>query len=230
MSFSSYFPRLMHFKMFGSKTSNVIYEFSSPIPSIEANSVGNQLLVCSSRAVNVLTEAEDDFLDHSWSLRRRIDSMSSIGEPANFEEPPVIATGAYYLQDESQCAVSYLCHGLWKVDLETGESEWNWGPDQRIGTSTISPDRRSLATANICTGIDWFDLSGVLWTKISTTMERQELQSNVPMPVKFINQGNAVAMGTTKGYAIIFHAEHGKQLQTLDHANHKAWITSSVSN
>ncbi|KAF9065897.1 hypothetical protein BDP27DRAFT_1366061 [Rhodocollybia butyracea] len=139
-------------KMFGSKTSNVIYKFSSPIPSIEANSVGNQLLVCSSRTVNVLTEAED----HSWSLQRRIDSMSSIGEPANFEEPPVIATGAYYLQDESQCAVSYLWHGLWKVDLETGESEWNWGPDQQIGTSTISPDCRSLATltsALVLTGL-----------------------------------------------------------------------------
>lgn len=85
--------------------------------------------------------------------------------------------------------------------------------------AAISPDRTAMVASNIRTGMDWYDLSKASWIKSSTSLERQEKDFNIPLPVKFINKGCAVVMGTTKGYAVIFHAEHGRQVQTLDHAN-----------
>ncbi|KAJ3847483.1 WD40-repeat-containing domain protein [Lentinula lateritia] len=212
------------FFLLGIKGPNVIYEFSSPVSSIEANQSSNQLLICSGRAVNVLSEADD----HSWSLKIRLDCAHSIGEPANFKEPPVIATGAFYLKGEGECVVTYLFHGVWRVDLETGEGQWSIGPNEKIGMAAISPDRTAMVASNIRTGMDWYDLSKASWIKSSTSLERQEKDFNIPLPVKFINKGCAVVMGTTKGYAVIFHAEHGRQVQTLDHANHKIWVTALV--
>lgn len=82
--------------------------------------------------------------------------------------------------------------------------------------------------SNIRTGLDWYVLSKP-HNKVSTSLERQERDSNIPLPVMFINRGNAAVMGTTKGYAVIFHAEHGKALQTLDHANRKHKVNLQVS-
>ncbi|KAJ3871111.1 WD40-repeat-containing domain protein [Lentinula edodes] len=195
------------------KGPNVIYEFSSPVSSIEANQSSNQLLICSGRAVNMLSEADVCFNFNKCSLLQH-------------KEPPVIATGAFYLKGEGECVITYLFHGVWRVDLETGEGQWSIGPNEKIGTAAISPDRTAMVASNIRTGMDWYDLSKASWIKSSTSLERQEKDFNIPLPVKFINKGCAVVMGTTKGYAVIFHAEHGRQIQTLDHANHKIWVTA----
>ena len=58
--------------------------------------------------------------------------------------------------------------------------------------------------------------------KMSSTHQTQDLLSNVPLPVLFINQGQAVIMGTTKGCALILEVKRAEKLQALKHGNGKS--------
>ena len=47
-----------------------------------------------------------------WYLREEL-QQPAFGEPESFDEPPLIATGAHFIEDERACIVSYLHHGIW---------------------------------------------------------------------------------------------------------------------
>ncbi|KAJ4501173.1 hypothetical protein C8R41DRAFT_862814 [Lentinula lateritia] len=94
------------------------------------------------------------------------------------------------------------------------------------GTSAKSPDSTSLVATNIRNGLDWFRNTPQDFKKISTSFEIQERGSNVPLLALFINKGQATIMGTTKGYAVIFDAKHGRRIQTLKHGTDHSWVTA----
>ncbi|KAE9389008.1 hypothetical protein BT96DRAFT_947204 [Gymnopus androsaceus JB14] len=189
-----------------------IHEFVAPVGCISLNKSGQKMLVCAGEMVNVLRANKSD-----WILKARLSCPGLMPKPRGFQEPPIIATGAHFLEDDSSCIVAYLHHGLWKFEIETGEGAWCWGPDEKI----------ALVAVNMRSDIDWYRLSTTrLITKASTSMEIHDTTTNFQSSVLFINKGRAVLMGTNKGYAVIFHSEHGGRLQTLAHGDKKSRVTA----
>ncbi|KAJ3898502.1 hypothetical protein F5879DRAFT_927009 [Lentinula edodes] len=132
----------------------------------------------------------------------------------------------HFLENEQQCLIGYLYNGFWKFNIETWESTLYFGPDDsyeledpRSTDSAKSPDSKLVVMTDTCVGLAWFKVMPERLKKMSTTNMAQD--SNVPLPVLFINQGQAVIMGTTKGCALILGVKHAEKLQTLKHGNGK---------
>ncbi|KAJ3870721.1 WD40-repeat-containing domain protein [Lentinula edodes] len=215
---------------FGKRREQIISEFYSPIYCLELNRSGDQLLVCSGARTTLLAERKSGH----WKLMYHFDSPSTfeetaeLGEPDGFDEPQVLATSAHFLHEKECVVIGYLHHGLWKHQIETGTAVLVWGPDEKIGFTALSPDGTALVVSNVRSGIDWLRVyaGSTRWKKISTTLEIQDLSANIPLPVLFIDKGKYILMGTSKGYAIIFHAKHGKRVISLDHGSDKTRVTA----
>ncbi|KAJ3925355.1 MAG: hypothetical protein NXY57DRAFT_876351, partial [Lentinula lateritia] len=83
--------------------------------------------------------------------------------------------------------------------------------------SAISPDSTFIIATNLHKGLDWYKIMPDKLKKMSTSCEIQSPGSNIPLPVLFIYNSQATIMGTSKGYAVIFEAKHGKRVQALKH-------------
>ncbi|KAJ3720470.1 hypothetical protein C8R42DRAFT_642906 [Lentinula raphanica] len=214
---------------FRKRREQLIAELYNPIYFLELDRTATQLLVCSGSRTTLLVERKAG----QWKLRSHFDSPSSfaemaeLGEPDGFEEPQVLATSAHFLDEKGLIVVGYLHHGLWKYQTESGTSTLVWGPDEKIGSTALSPDGTALVATNIRSGLDWFRVTtNAKWKKISSSPEIQDSNSNIPLPVCFIDKGKHVIMGTSKGYAAIFHTKHGKKIVSLDHGHDKTWVTA----
>ncbi|KIK56027.1 hypothetical protein GYMLUDRAFT_248235 [Collybiopsis luxurians FD-317 M1] len=155
----------------------------------------------------------------SWYYQDQI-PRPSFGYTDNDDKPELIATGAYYIDNEggSNMDRSY--------NLNTRSRVQAWGPAEKIGFFTISPDHTGITSTNICSGLDWLKITTGKFKKISTTFKVQSRESNIPLLVIFINKGRAVLMATAKGYAIIFDTKEGQRQQVLKHGNNHTWITA----
>ncbi|KAE9393556.1 hypothetical protein BT96DRAFT_943817 [Gymnopus androsaceus JB14] len=160
-----------------------------------------------------------------WYLREEL-QQPTFGEPESFDEPPLIATGAHFIEDERACIVSYLHHGIWKFYFETGSSMQIRALGEKIGFSMLSEDCSGVAVTNIRTGIDWYKISAKSLKKTSSTFEPQPKESNIPVPVLFIHNGKSLLMAGTRGYCTIFDAKEGRWIQTLKHGAENTWITA----
>ncbi|KAJ3929163.1 MAG: WD40-repeat-containing domain protein [Lentinula lateritia] len=216
---------------FRKQRDKLIAEFFTPIYFLELNRIGNQLLVCSGSRTTLLMERKSG----QWKSRSHFDSPSSFeespdfGEPDGFDEPQVLAISAHFLNEKDCIVIGYLHHGLWKYQIEANAGVLVWGPDEKIGSTVLSPDGAALAVTNIRSGVDWLKVSssaGVKWKKMSTSTEAQDSTSNIPLPILFIDKGKHIIMATSKGYAAIFHTKHGKKIMSLDHGNDRTWITA----
>ncbi|KAJ3780421.1 hypothetical protein GGU10DRAFT_337180 [Lentinula aff. detonsa] len=81
-----------------------------------------------------------------------------------------------------------------------------------------------LEESNLCQGLDWFKIMPDRLKKMSTTHQPQQI--NIPLPVLFINHGQAVIMGSTNGCAVILEVKHGEKVQALKHGSDQTWVTS----
>ncbi|KAJ3834509.1 hypothetical protein F5878DRAFT_645068, partial [Lentinula raphanica] len=102
-----------------------------------------------------------------------------------------------------QCVIGYLYNGFWKFNFETWENTTYWGPDDSVD----SGDPRRLKS-------------------MSVTYHAQDPTSNIPLPVLFINQGEAVVVGSTKGCALILESKRAEKIQALKHGNDRTWVTA----
>ncbi|KAJ3709993.1 hypothetical protein DFJ43DRAFT_1037754 [Lentinula guzmanii] len=91
-------------------------------------------------------------------------------------------------------------------------------------TSAKSPDSKSVVAANLCQGLDWFKIMPDKLKKMSSTYQPQQI--NIPLPVLFIDNGQAVIMGSTNGCALILEVKHGEKMQALKHGSDQTWVTS----
>ncbi|KAH7878774.1 WD40-repeat-containing domain protein [Lentinula edodes] len=203
------------------RANEVIHEASSPVAVIEVNESGDHLLICSGADVLLFKKKSSG----AWRYTDRL-PRPAFGETENFAQPPTLATGVHFLESDNECLIAYYHHGFWKCNIDAWETTRIWGPDEKIGTSAKSPDSTSLVATNIRNGLDWFRNTPQDFKKISTSFEIQERGSNVPLLALFINKGQATIMGTTKGYAVIFDAKHGRRIQTLKHGTDHSWVTA----
>ncbi|KIK50179.1 hypothetical protein GYMLUDRAFT_65386 [Collybiopsis luxurians FD-317 M1] len=183
----------------------VIHKFSGPVFCIEFSPTDAQVLVCAGGEVAIIARTGSG----SWYYQDQI-PRPSFGYTDNDDEPELIATGAYYIDNGNSCIIGYLHHGF-------------------CGFFAISPDHTGIASTNIRSGLDWLKITTGKFKKISTTFEVQSRESNIPLPVIFINKGRVVLMATAKGYAIIFDTKEGQRQQVLKHGNDNidhTWITA----
>ncbi|KAJ3748675.1 WD40-repeat-containing domain protein [Lentinula detonsa] len=212
------------------RKSEVIYKADEPISAMEFNTRGDHLLVCSGADVLFFQKASK-----KWKYYDLIPRPSAFGE-FNDDVYPILATGAHFLENDDACLISYLHNGFWELKLDTWESISRWGPRDsydlgdsrrhfgRIATSAKSPDSRSVVAANLCQGLDWFKIMPDRLKKMSTTHQPQQI--NIPLPVLFIDHGQAVIMGSTNGCALILEVKHGEKVQALKHGSDQTWVTS----
>ncbi|KAJ3724121.1 hypothetical protein DFJ43DRAFT_1041829 [Lentinula guzmanii] len=160
-----------------------------------------------------------------WKYYDLIPRPSAFGE-FNDDVYPILATGAHFLENDDACLISYLHNGFWELKLDTWESISRWGPRDSydLGDSRRHFGRISVVAANLCQGLDWFKIMPDRLKKMSTTHQPQQI--NIPLPVLFINHGQAVIMGSTNGCAVILEVKHGEKVQALKHGSDQTWVTS----
>ncbi|KAJ3886300.1 WD40-repeat-containing domain protein [Lentinula edodes] len=113
-----------------------------------------------------------------------------------------------------------------KFKFDAWENRRSWGPEEKIAAMAKSPDSTALVTANIFNGLSWFRSTPENVKKMGTSVDVQPCPQNIPLPVLFINKGQATIMGTTKGYVAIFEAKRGKRIQALKHGEDEIWVTA----
>ncbi|KAJ3862522.1 WD40-repeat-containing domain protein [Lentinula novae-zelandiae] len=215
------------------RKSEVIYKTDAVIQTMVFNQRSDQLLVCSGADVLLFNKTSG-----KWKYHDCLPRPSPFGEPSEGDTYPIVATGLHFLENEKECLIGYLYNGFWKFNLETWESTLYFGPYDsceleeprryfgRITASAQSPDSKSVVATDTCIGLTWFKVMPERLKKMSSTHHTQDLSSNVPLPVLFINQGQAVIMGTTKGCALILEVKRAEKLQALKHGNDQTWVTS----
>ncbi|KAJ3810319.1 WD40-repeat-containing domain protein [Lentinula lateritia] len=156
---------------------------------------------------------------------------NSIVREINFSY--VLVPEQLYLGKESQAIGSWYTTLIHQAALKKLQNSENLMCGQSnifrsSGFTALSPDGTALAISNVRSGIDWLRVytGSTRWKKISTTLEIQDLSANIPLPVQFIDKGKYILMGTSKGYAVIFHAKHGKRVISLDHGSDKTRVTA----
>ncbi|KAJ3816393.1 hypothetical protein F5880DRAFT_1735087 [Lentinula raphanica] len=213
--------------------SDLIYKTDDAIHAIEFNQRGDFLLVCAGADVFLFEK-----LSGRWAYRDYLPRPDPFGEYDDGDIYPIIATGAHFLDDSDQCLIGYLYNGFWRFSLEKWESINVWGPDYlfdskdprrhygRIAASAKSPDSKSIVATDACLGLQWFKVTSERLKSMSTTYHPQNLASNIPLPVLFINQGEAVIVGSTTGCALILDTKRAERIQALKHGNDRTWVTA----
>ncbi|KAJ3765401.1 WD40-repeat-containing domain protein [Lentinula raphanica] len=234
------------------RKSDLIYKTDDAIHAIEFNQRGDFLLVCAGADVflfekRVYFVVVKDLMNSSltyravsgrWAYRDYLPRPDPFGEYDDGDIYPIIATGAHFLDDANQCLIGYLYNGFWRFSLEKWESINVWGPDYsfdskdprrhygRIAASAKSPDSKSIVATDACLGLQWFKVTSERLKSMSTTYHPQNLASNIPLPVLFINQGAAVIVGSTTGCALIMDTKRAERIQALKHGNDRTWVTA----
>ncbi|KAJ3855831.1 hypothetical protein EV368DRAFT_79297 [Lentinula lateritia] len=203
----------------------LVYKSNEPIHVMEFNRRGDHLLVCSGADVMLLKKSKSRI----WQYHDRLPHPIPLGESED-KSPPIVATGAYFLESRNECLIAYLHDGFRIFKIDTWENIRICGSDERlyekIAASAISPDLTFIIATNLHKGLDWYKIMPDKLKKMSTSCEIQSPGSNIPLPVLFINNGQAAIMGTSKGYAVIFEAKHGKRVQALKHGGDQTWVTA----
>ncbi|KAJ3965244.1 WD40-repeat-containing domain protein [Lentinula raphanica] len=215
------------------RNNEVIYKTDDAIQALEFNSRGDCLLVCAGADVFLFEKSSG-----RWNYRDYLPRPDPFGEPYDGDVYPIIVTGAHFLENDEQCVIGYLYNGFWKFNFETWENTTYWGPDDsvdsgdprryygRIAASAKSPDSRSIVVTDACLGLQWFKVTPERLKSMSVTYHAQDPTSNIPLPVLFINQGEAVVVGSTKGCALILESKRAEKIQALKHGNDRTWVTA----
>ncbi|KAJ3858587.1 WD40-repeat-containing domain protein [Lentinula novae-zelandiae] len=208
----------------------LVYKANEPIHVMEFNLRGDHLLVCSGADVMLLKKSKSGI----WQYQDRLPRPIPLGETED-KLPPIVATGAYFLESRNECLIAYLHDGFRIFKIDTWENIRICGSDEKLyekmyivrrAASAISPDSTFIIATNLHKGLDWYKIMPDKLKKMSTSCEIQSPGSNIPLPVLFINNGQATIMGMSKGYAVIFEAKHGKRVQALKHGGDQTWVTA----
>ncbi|KAJ3850688.1 WD40-repeat-containing domain protein [Lentinula lateritia] len=209
-------------KWFYRRKSEVLYKTNTPIECLEFDKHGNRLLVCSGADVLLFKKSSG-----KWHYQDYLPHPGPFGETENYSCPPILATGAHFLGDDD-CLLAYLHDGFWKFKFNAWENRSSWGPEGKIVAMAKSPDSTAVVTTNMFNGLSWFKITPENVKQMGTSVDVQLRPQNIPLPVLFINKGQATIMGTTKGYVAIFEAKRGKRIQALKHGGDEIWVTALV--
>lgn len=81
------------------------------------------------------------------------------------------------------------------------------------GRSALSPDGDLIAVTNLYDGVDWYTVK----TRQCVHSSIDRVETNVPMPVIFIDRGSAILVGGSCGHAMICNTEGSDPISLLQH-------------
>lgn len=84
----------------------------------------------------------------------------------------------------------------------------------RSGRSTISLDEKTLVVSNLYDGLDWYNIPDRVFSRAVPV----RIVRNKPIPVLFIDNGNAIVVGGSSGTARILDSRTAETIQSLDHS------------
>ena len=74
-------------------------------------------------------------------------------------------------------------------------------------------DEKTLVVSNLYDGLDWYNISDRVFSRAVPV----RIVQNKPIPVLFIDNGNAIMVGGSSGAARILDSRTAETIQTLDH-------------
>lgn len=83
------------------------------------------------------------------------------------------------------------------------------------GRSTISLDEKTLVVSNLYDGLDWYSIPNRAFSRAVPI----RIVRNKPIPVLFIDNGNAIMVGGSSGAVRILDSRTAETMQTLDHSS-----------
>ncbi|KAJ3926513.1 MAG: WD40-repeat-containing domain protein [Lentinula lateritia] len=214
------------------RKSEVLYKTNTPIECLEFDKHGNRLLVCSGADV-LLFKNSMDVLEsgiiriiclapvHSEKLRITA-ARQSWQRVLIFWEMMIVSWHIFttdFGEKNKTMLYSLNTEDLMnrKFKFDAWENCRSWGPEEKIAAMVKSPDSTAVVTTNIFNGLSWFRSTPENVKKMGTSVDVQPRPQNIPLPVLFINKGQATIMGMTKGYVAIFEVKRGKRIQALKH-------------
>jgi len=81
------------------------------------------------------------------------------------------------------------------------------------GRSTISLDQKTLVVSNLYDGLDWYNIPDRAFSRAVPI----RITRNKPLPVLFIDDGDAIIIGGSSGEVRILDSRTAETLQTLEH-------------
>jgi len=81
------------------------------------------------------------------------------------------------------------------------------------GRSAISPDGETIAVTNLYDGADCY----LVQSQRHSMRIIDEIRTNVPIPVAFIDSGSFILLGGSTGTATIYDSRSGQPVQVLNH-------------
>jgi hypothetical protein len=91
------------------------------------------------------------------------------------------------------------------------------------GRSAISLDEKTLVVSNLYDGLDWYSIPDRVFSRAVPI----RIVRNKPIPVLFIDNGNAIMVGGSSGAVRILDSRTAETMQTLDHNSESFTMTGS---
>jgi hypothetical protein len=92
------------------------------------------------------------------------------------------------------------------------------------GRSALSPDGEFLVATNLYDGVDWYSIK----SRMLVHSMVQRIETNVTIPVTFIDHGSAILVGGSCGHASICDANTGETIQELEHDGEFCNVTKTL--
>ncbi|KAI0759946.1 hypothetical protein BC629DRAFT_1295105 [Irpex lacteus] len=135
-------------------------------------------------------------------------------EPIHGFKDDIQPRSVHFTPDGKAAIVSYLSHGIWCWNVETGENLWKIMPRTPLGRTAASADRNVIVASNLYNGFDCY--STITRSLVHTF--RTRITHNVPLPIEFIHDSAALLFGSSCGDVTLWELESHNWVDSLRHA------------
>ncbi|EIW54899.1 uncharacterized protein TRAVEDRAFT_131739 [Trametes versicolor FP-101664 SS1] len=119
----------------------------------------------------------------------------------------------HFIENGRALIGSYVYAGMICWDVETCTIKWRIPAETRIGRSALSPDHRSIVVCNLVDGFDRYRIDH----QRRVQQYSVRLGENIPLPVCFIHDGDALLFGSACGDVSIVDEDDASLIQVLHH-------------
>ncbi|KAF9790774.1 WD40-repeat-containing domain protein [Thelephora terrestris] len=188
-----------------------IDNMSDPIECVALDPLGTTIAIGHGEKVSVIEQT-------TISVWRNIRVLPDPPSFDNLKEKLAAPTARslHFLQEKDSLLVAYFEHGIVCWDIRSMMIKWKIVPRTRyIGRSSVSPDEQFVVVSNLFDGFDWYSLSDR--TIRHTVPIHINPQMNLPVPVTFAKDGDALVVGGTSRGARVLDSRTSETTQLLPH-------------
>ncbi|KAI0310395.1 WD40-repeat-containing domain protein [Amylostereum chailletii] len=148
---------------------------------------------------------------------KRFATFSHVPRPGSPTDSAILPRSLHFLSGGVKLITAYIYHGVTCWDVESNMSLWHMNPESvsPIGSTTLSPDCKTIAIAKVQGTIQQFRLSQS--DAIQSYFYEADKQNNYPVSVTFLNGNKGIISGSLTGGVFIWATGSGLHQQTLSH-------------